>query len=424
MCLLLFLRLMIYLTIIRESFVLALQELANNKLRALLSLTGITIGILCIISVFAAVDSLEDNIQTSINELGDNVLFVEKWPWAFGSDYPWWKYMNRPEANTDDFRYLQRELTKADAVAIQIIQQNKTAAYKSRKVETATVAGVSYDFNRIFKLKIFAGRYYTLQESESGVAQCVLGYSVAEALFADPERAIGNEISVLNRKVRVLGVLEKEGESIVGGGMDNMVMVPYDFLARFVNERSRSVGQRINVRAKDGVPLAELRDEVIKVMRKSRKLSPREEDNFALNQMSILSQGVSQTFGLINIAGMFIGGFSILVGGFGIANIMFVSVKERTRLIGIKMSLGAKKIFILAEFLIESILLCLIGGVLGLFMVYGIFTLANQMIDFTLVLSLNNILLGIAISFAIGIFSGIFPATTAARMDPVEAMRN
>ncbi len=414
---------LVFLRIIRESFLLALQELNNAKLRALLSLTGITIGILCIISVFAAVDSLEKNVRDSVDELGDDVVFVQKWPWAFGSDYPWWKYVNRPEANYDDFKALERYSEKAEAVAIQIIQQNKTLKYKSEYVDGADVAGVSHDWNIIFKPTIAFGRYFTFQESESGDNVVVLGHDVAKGLFIDPERAVGQPIRVLNRKALVIGVLEREGESLVGSGLDNLAMLPYAFMARFINERSRVVGQRINVSAAEGIPLAELKEEIRKILRRARKLRPKEEDNFALNQMSILSEGISQTFGLINIAGLFIGGFSILVGGFGIANIMFVSVKERTKIIGIKMSLGAKRLFILSEFLIESVVLCMIGGAIGLGLVYVLFLIANQLIDFTLLLSLKNIILGFGISFGIGVFSGIFPASTASRMDPVEAMR-
>lgn len=402
---------------------MALQELNNAKLRALLSLTGITIGILCIISVFAAVDSLEKNVRDSVDELGDDIIFVMKWPWAFGSDYPWWKYVNRPETNYDDFKALERYSEKAEAVAIQIVQQNKTITYEAAYVEGNDVAGVSHDWQLIFKPKIQFGRYFSLQESSSGDNKVLLGYDNAEALFFDPERAIGKTIKVLNKKVQVIGVFEREGESIVGSGLDMLAVVPYNFMARFVNERSRVVGQRINVSAKDGVELPVLKDEIIKIMRRTRKLKPKDEDNFALNQMSILSEGIAQTFGLINIAGLFIGGFSILVGGFGIANIMFVSVKERTKLIGIKMSLGAKRLFILAEFLIESVLLCMVGGALGIALVYLLFVLANQFIDFTLLLSMKNIMLGLGISFGIGVLSGIFPASAASRMDPVEAMR-
>lgn len=414
---------MVYLRIIRESFLLALQELNNAKLRALLSLTGITIGILCIISVFAAVDSLEKNVRDSVDELGDDIIFVMKWPWAFGSDYPWWKYVNRPETNYDDFKALQRYSEKAEAVAIQIVQQNKTITYDAAYVEGNDVAGVSHDWQLIFKPKIQFGRYFSFQESSSGDNKVILGYDNAEALFINPERAIGKTIKVLNKKVQVIGVFEREGESIVGSGLDMLAVVPYNFMARFVNERSRVVGQRINVSAKEGVELPVLKDEITKIMRRTRKLKPKDEDNFALNQMSILSEGIAQTFGLINIAGLFIGGFSILVGGFGIANIMFVSVKERTKLIGIKMSLGAKRLFILAEFLIESVLLCMVGGALGIALVYLLFVLANQFIDFTLLLSMKNILLGLGISFGIGVLSGIFPASAASKMDPVEAMR-
>lgn len=410
-------------TVFRESFILALQELNNARLRAFLSLTGITIGIVCIISVFAAVDSLERNIRQSVNQIGDNVVFVEKWPWAFSNDYPWWKYVNRPNPNYDDYKALQRHLEKAAGVAIQVIQQNKVVEFKSNYYEGVSVAGISHEWSDIFKPAFTGGRYFSNKESASGDNVAVIGYKIAVTLFGDPARAIDRQVKVLNRKVQVIGVLEKEGESIVGNGLDNTVLVPYSFMQKFINERSRVVGQRINVSARKGISLDALKAEITKVLRNNRKLAPGEEDNFALNQMSILSQGITQTFSVINIAGLVIGGFSILVGGFGIANIMFVSVKERTKIIGIKMSLGAKRIFILMEFLIESIMLCLIGGGIGLLIVYGLFVIANQLIDFTLILSFKNILLGLLISFVIGVISGVFPATSASKMDPVEAMQ-
>ncbi len=414
---------MILITIIKESFRLAIHELSNNKLRSFLSLTGITIGILCIISVLSAVDSLETNVRNTINRMGSDVLYVEKWPWSFGGEYPWWKYLNRPEANYNDFRAIKQYSEKAGRVAIQAIMANKTIRYKNNYVEGVMLAGVTADYAAIYDLSLDAGRYFSRKEDESGDHVVVLGYDIAEDLFRDPVYAPGHRVKALNSKLLATGVIEKEGQGLMGPGFDQIALVPYSFMQKFINKNSRVFGQRIIVQAKKGVELPALKAELRKILRRVRKLSPKDEDNFAINEMSILTQGIAQTFSIINLAGFFIGGFSILVGGFGIANIMFVSVKERTRIIGIKMAMGAKKIWILMEFLIESIVLSLIGGIIGLLLVYGIIQVANSMVDFTFMLSSNNVILGLSISASIGLISGIFPAMAAARMNPVEAIR-
>ncbi len=414
---------MIIFTIIKESFLLAIHELRNNKLRSFLSLTGITIGILCIISVLSAVDSLETNVRNSINRMGSDVLYIEKWPWSFGGEYPWWKYLNRPEANYADYKAIREYSEKAERVAIQAVLANKTIRYKNNYVEGVMIAGVTADYASIYNLDIAHGRYFSRREDASGDHVVVLGHEIAKNLFLNPEYAPGHRVKALDSKLQVTGVIAKEGQSMIGPGFDEIALVPYAFMQKFINKNSRVFGQRIIVQAREGVPLPELKAELRKILRRVRKLRPKDEDNFAINEMSILTEGITQTFSVINLAGFVIGGFSILVGGFGIANIMFVSVKERTRIIGIKMALGARKIWILMEFLIESIVLSVIGGIIGLLLVYAIITIANTMVDFTFMLSIKNIILGLSISAIIGLVSGIFPALAAARMDPVEAIR-
>lgn len=414
---------MVVLKIIRESLLLALQELNNNKLRSFLSLLGITIGILCIISVFAAINSLERNLRGSLSQLGEKVVYVQKWPWAFGGDYPWWKYINRPEPGFRDYKSLRKYSEKAKAVSLQIDVSNRTAIYQNRDISDINVSGVTQDYLKIYDINLAAGRFFSTTESHSGSNVAVIGFEIASKLYNSAESAIGKEMKVLGRKTKVVGVMDKEGESIIQWDFDESVMLPYNYMITMLDENSGFVNRTIIVEARDEVSVKEMKDELTGILRKSRRLKPKQEDNFALNQVTVLYQGINQTFGLINIAGLLIGGFSILVGGFGIANIMFVSVKERTNIIGVKKALGAKYIFIMLEFLIESVVLCIIGGLIGLSLVYLLFFLANQAIDFSLVLSSSNVILGIGISIFIGILSGIFPATAAARLDPVNAMR-
>jgi len=410
--------------IFRESFELTLEELWNNKLRSFLSLLGITIGIFCIIVVFSSVDSLENNVRESVSQMGDKVLYVEKWPWQFGGEYPWWKYINRPEANRNDFKALQEKADKAKAVAMQFILADKQIQYKNNSVDDALLAGVTQDYNKIYDIKIERGRYFTEKESFTGDNVVILGGNLAESLFGTGLDPIGRSVRVMGRKVTVIGTVEKEGESLLSWNMDKIAIFPYNYLVGFVNARSQAFGQRVILEAKDDISLAELKDQLIGILRNVRRLKPVEENNFAINQVSILSQGLNQTFGLINLAGIFIGGFAILVGGFGIANIMFVSVRERTSLIGIKKAIGAKRIFILYEFLLESVLLCLIGGVIGLLLVFAAIQIANTMVNFTFILSVKNIVTGLLVSVGIGVISGFIPALMAARMDPVAAIRS
>lgn len=409
--------------ILRESIELTIAELWNNKLRSFLSLLGITIGIFCIILVFASVDSLERNVRDSINQMGDKVLYVEKWPWAFGGEYPWWKYISRPEANYKDYKAILKQADDAEVTAMQFILAGKLLQYKNNTVNDAMLVAVTHDYNKIYEIKIDKGRYFTKGESRRGSNLAIIGSGIAETLFDPGIDPVGKAIKISGRKVVIVALMKKEGESLLNWNLDNAVILPYHYMLQFVNSKNPAFAQRIIVKAKEQVSLVKLKDQLTRILRNVRRLNPGEESNFAMNQVSILTQGLDQTFSLINFAGLFIGGFAILVGGFGIANIMFVSVRERTSIIGIKKSLGARKIFILLEFLIESVMLCLIGGLMGLLLVFGAIRIGNQFSNFQFVLSVANIMVGITTSLVIGILSGFIPALMASKMDPVEAIR-
>lgn len=410
---------LIFLRLFRESLIFSVQALILNKLRTFLSLLGITIGIFAIIAVFTLVDTMENSIRDSVASLGDDVIFVEKWPWATGSDYPWWKYWQRPDPDLREYEALRNRLTKASAVSF-LGETNKTVEYKSNSLENISVKCVSHDYERVRSFVLEEGRYFTQSESASGRNLAVIGHDVARQLFQNTS-PINRTIKVAGNKVQVIGVLEKEGESIVGGSVDTWAIIPINY-AKNIFDLDR-INTKILAKAAPGVTNDELKDDIRSAMRPIRKLRPREEDNFAMNESSLLSSGLDDLFSLINQVGLIIGGFSILVGGFSIANIMFVSVKERTPLIGIQKSLGAKNYFILFQFLFEAVILSLFGGLIGLFLIYLMTLLGTALSDTDIILSTWNVILGILISVGIGLVSGIIPAWVASRLNPVDAIR-
>ncbi len=409
------------LRLIKESFFFAIDSLIVNKLRTVLSLLGITIGIFAMVSVFTLVDSLENSIKSSIQGLGDNVVYVQKWPWSFEAGQPWWDYIRRPMPKVEEYKMLNKLSNSAEAIAM-IVSGSSTLTYENNSIENAQFIGGTYEYNEIWDLKILQGRYLTETESQGGRPVAVIGADIGDNLFGglDP---VGKRFKFRGRKVEVIGVLEREGESMLGNSNDKNVFIPLNFVRNVADIKSESAGATIMAKTKPNVSNVELMDELTGLMRSIRKLKPKEADNFALNQLSMLSQGVESMFGVLNTAGFVIGIFSIIVGGFSIANIMFVSVKERTSLIGIQKSLGAKNYFILCQFLFESVFLCLIGGAVGLFLIFLGTLVLTYGADFEVNMGLNNVILGLSISAGIGIISGIVPSWVASRLDPVEAIR-
>ena len=418
-----FVRLRIFMQLFGESIAFALNSLRVNKLRSFLSLLGIAIGIFAIISVFTAVDSMENNIRESIKSISNNAVYIQKWPWLFGGDYPWWKYINRPLPGMKEMDELEKRLSTAKYLAYVAEFNAKTIKYQDNNVENATIAAISHDYVHIRTFELTSGRYFSEEESASGKPYALVGADIAAALFPDTD-PLGKLIDIMGYKLQVIGVIKKEGSSIIGTSRDNEILLPVNYARNVVNLRSDNFDPFILVQAKDFVSLGQLKDDLRGAMRAIRKLRPKEEDDFALNESTLLSAGESAMFQSIGVGGWIIGGFSILVGGFGIANIMFVSVKERTSIIGIQKSLGAKSYFILLQFLSESVILCLIGGLLGLMLVFPLSLAATHALDFNLTLTKANVIFGLTISAVIGIISGLIPAYVASRMNPVDAIRS
>jgi putative ABC transport system permease protein len=405
-----------------ESFRFAIAALKTSLTRTILSLLGVTIGIFAIIAVFTLVDSLENNIKSSFSFLGTNVMRVDRFPYANGpQDYPWWKYFRRPPGTVAEYEFLQQRLTSAEAVTI-AASANTTVKAGSNAYQGMALTGAVYSYQDVYELSIEEGRYFTPSEINASRNLAIIGREIANTLYPQQE-ALGKPIKIRGMKFTVIGIFEEEGEGLFGGGSkDEACLIPYGAFTKMYYTGRNGLEPVIAVKGmEEDIGLVALENEMTGLLRAKRGLKPRDENNFALNKTEFIQNAIGSVFDVISIAGWVIGGFSILVGGFGIANIMFVSVRERTNIIGIQKSLGAKNYFILFQFLFESICFSLIGGITGIIIVY--FLTFIQLGTLEIVLSISNIVLGLGVSTIIGVVSGIVPATLAARMDPVEAIR-
>jgi putative ABC transport system permease protein len=409
------------LTILASSFRLTMQELMVNKLRTSLSLIGISFGIFCIIGVLATVNSLEMNIQNQIKALGTNTIYIDKWEYSGGPDYPWWKYVKRPSPEFKEVDFIKQRSQLASNIAFEI-NDNVNIEYQSFALQDVSLMGVSEEENDIQPVKMAYGRYFSGSEFAYGSPVVIIGYTNAENLFGSAETALGKQVDVKNHKATIIGVIQKMGTSMIGIDYDQSIFAPYRFARELMNEKYSN--PHIVVKGKANVSSAALADELVGVMRSIRKLSPGEDDNFAINQISGFSDKVSSLFSSINIGGWAIGLLSLVVGAFGIANIMFVTVKERTPIIGLKKAIGAKKRSILSEFLLEAATICILGGLIGLILVYTLTLILTNAFDFPVFISGGILGLAISICIVIGIGAGIIPAMTAARLDAVVAIRS
>ncbi|WP_026232030.1 ABC transporter permease [Neolewinella persica] len=416
---------MLFLKVFSESIRQAMAQLIGNKLRTFLSLLGISIGIFCIIGVLSAVESLESSVQGSFAKLGEDVVYVDKWPWKDNSG-DWWEYFQRPHPDHDDYERLKERMPTASVINYSTEAGRKVVKYNRSAVEGASVLVTTYELDRMYNVEIQRGRYWTPSEYSSGADKAIIGHEVAAELFgAIPP--VGKTMKMGSQKYEVIGVFDKTGGDLINIiDYDYTVAITYTNAARFMNlKNSRRFGGRLAVKAKEGVPLQQLEDDIRGILRSGRGLRPREEDNFSLNQLTMIADSIGGFFGVLNMVGGLIGLFSMIVGAISVANIMFVSVKERTSLIGVKKALGARQFVILLEFLTESVILCIIGGVIGLGLVVGVTSIINMSFEsFAINLSLKYAVIGVVLSAVVGILAGAVPAGLAAKMDPVEAMRS
>lgn len=398
-----------------------MQELRVNKLRTVLSLTGIAFGIFCIIGVLAVVNSLERNIQSEVKSLGSNTIYIDRFDYTGGPDQPIWKFRARPVAKYEEADMIRQRSLLLDDISF-LMPNGAPISHKDDVIQNATVYGITESQMTIQPLKFETGRFFSSSEFNAGGNVCLIGFENAESLFGSTERALGKQIEVKGKKVTIVGVIKKEGTNFIGWNYDNCIMLPYKSAKQIFDERN---GNPILIaKGKEGVTSEALSDELRGIMRQVRRLSPRQEDNFSLNSVEAISKAITSFFSVLNIVGALIGGISLIVGLFGIANIMFVTVKERTSIIGLKKAIGAKKSIILFEFLLEAVTLCFMGGAIGLFFVFIGTIISSRLLKFPIYISLPMLIISIIVCLVVGILAGIFPASKAAKMDPVVAIRS
>jgi putative ABC transport system permease protein len=408
------------LNILSNSLRLTMQELRVNKLRSALSLTGVAFGIFCIIGVLATVTSLERNIQAEVKTLGSNTIYIDKWEYSGGPDKPFWKYRARPVMKYEETGLIKERSQLTEEITY-LIRTSGNVSYRDDMLADASVYGIMEEQMAIQPISFEAGRYISSAEFNSGAAVGLIGFENAEKLYGMAARALGKTFDIKGKQVKIVGVIKKEGKNFVGWDYDNSVMLSYKFAKQLVDEESSN--PVIIVKGYEKVTTEALSNELEGIMRQIRRLAPRQEDNFSLNSVEAFSKAITDLFGTVNIVGGIIGIISLIVGMFGIANIMFVTVKERTSVIGLKKAIGAKKSSILFEFLLEAAMLCLMGGAFGLLFVF-ILSVVLTKLDFPVYISIPLLIGTVIICLVVGVLAGIFPASRAAKMDPVEAIRS
>lgn len=409
------------LTILSNSLKLTIQELMVNKLRTALSLMGISFGIFCIIGVLATVNSLEKNVQDQLNSLGSNTIYIDKWDYSGSADYPWWKFINRPVPKFKEVDFIRERCELASHVAFRL-DSRANVEYESYALEGVGISGITEEEDYIQPITVAYGRYFSGSEFNYGSAVAIIGNTNAESLFGEAQYAVGKTIKIKGKKATIIGVIKKMGSSFFGQDYDQSLIIPYRFANQIFDEDQSS--PKIVVQGKEDISSEALANELEGIMRSIRKLSPTEEDNFTLNQISTLSDRVGSVFTSINLGGWLIGLLSLVVGAFGIANIMFVTVKERTTIIGLKKAIGAKKISILMEFLLEAAIICILGGIIGLLLVFILTLVLTNLFNFPVFISAGILSLALSICIFIGVMAGIIPAISAANLDPVVAIRS
>jgi putative ABC transport system permease protein len=406
-----------FFTEVKEGLFIAWDAIRANKLRSILTTLGIVIGVVTVTLMGTAIQGLNAAFLRSISTLGADVLFVARTSWFIDSYEEWMKVRDRHDITLPQVRELERQMTMARAIA-PFVDARRPVKYKNRSSGGVTIIGTTEQFQFTSGMTVAHGRFLTVEEVEGGRPACVIGSEVATNLFQQ-EPPLGNKIRLGLQAFEVVGVLEKQGNFLGQFSLDNQVIVP---IKQFLTAFWRDPDFEVQVKVADLKHLEDAKEELRGIMRKIRHVPPGKDDDFAINQQENFIHEFNRVAGTIATVGLFITGLSLFVGGIGIMNIMFVSVAERTKEIGVRKAIGAKRRTILIQFLIEAASICLLGGLLALAIAWPVTLLISRFLPATMSVSIAS--LALLVSILTGIVSGFFPAWRAARMNPVDALRN
>ncbi len=401
----------------REIFSIAVRSIRANKLRSVLTTLGIIIGIVAVTTMSTAIVGLRDAFISSISSFGSDVLYVDKFPWMSMGN--WALYRNRKDITIEQYEKLRVVLKNYEAMAPTKTTFGATCIREGRSINASMIYGSTEEYQRTAQLVLVEGRFITDVEVKAARRVCVIGQDIKKELFpfGNP---INQDIKINGTPFKVVGVLEKQGSGFLGGfSMDGQIIMPLRTLESTISNRHGRL--RIDVKVGDVTRLDDAREEIRAAMRVIRKVPPDKPDDFAINQQEALKEMYDKTIGVVAIAGIVITALSLFVGAIGIMNIMFVSVTERTKEIGIRKAIGAKTWSILLQFLTEAALLCVLGGIIGLAISFPLSLVINQFLPTAM--PLNVVVLALVISAVVGVISGILPAMRASKLDPVDALR-
>jgi putative ABC transport system permease protein len=405
---------------LKEGLSIAWDAVWANKMRSVLTTLGIIIGIVTVTAMATAIDALDRAFHDSISILGADVLFVSRNTWVNRTYAQWLSERKRRDITREQARQVEQGMSMASAVA-PVVSIMQAVWYNNRKASRVEIIGTTDQFLTTSGFSIDAGRFMTTAEADGGRPVCVIGNDVATNLF-QRESPLGKKIRIGSRRLEVIGVLEKRGSFLGMDSFDNEVIIP---IQQLLIGYWRNPNFDIQVKVKDLTHLDDAKEELRGLVRKIRRVPPSDPDDFSINQQEQFLQTFQRVTGTIAIVGLVITSLSLFVGGVGIMNIMFVSVAERTREIGVRKAIGAKSRSVLLQFLIEAASICLLGGLVGLALTYLLTVVVSQFFPyFPIKMSLPVMALAIVMSVLTGVTSGFLPAWRAARMNPVDALRN